>query len=113
MARPATGQVVEREGKRGRTYGIRFRACGRRWYLTADAATRAEAEIELENVLADVRRGLWRPPQPAPAVEVLSEEPTFHVLASEWLERRRHEVDARTVDHWRWALSGHLLPALA
>jgi hypothetical protein len=40
-------------------------------------------------------------------------EPTFHRLASEWIERRRHEVDGRTVEHWRWALSGHLLPLFA
>ena len=43
-------------------------------------------------------------PQPAPA-----EEPTFHVYASEWVERRRAEVDARTVEYFEWALSNHLL----
>jgi integrase len=42
-----------------------------------------------------------------------AEEPTFHVLASEWVERRRHEVDERTVEHWTWALSGHVLPHFA
>lgn len=73
MARKATGQVVEREGKRGRTYALRFRAYGQRQYVTLGTAeegwTRRKAELELENVLADVRRGIWRPPEPEPVVE--------------------------------------------
>jgi integrase len=66
------GQVVERQGRGGRTYAIRFRAYGERHFVTlgnqADGWTRARAELELQNVLADVRRGLWRPaarPKPA------------------------------------------------
>ena len=34
MARKATGQVIERDGKRGRTYALRLPAHGRREYLT-------------------------------------------------------------------------------
>jgi hypothetical protein len=34
VARPATGQVVERDGKRGITYALRVRAYGRREYIT-------------------------------------------------------------------------------
>jgi integrase len=64
-------------------------------------------------VLADVRRGIWREPVPAPVIEEPQDEPTVHVLASDWFERRRHEVDERTVDHWRWALSNHVLPWFA
>jgi hypothetical protein len=100
MPRPATGQVVERDGKHGTSYALRFRAFGRRWYITTDARTRADAEDELAYTLHQVKRGLWRPPvveQPEPP----QEEPTLHVLSSEWLARRQHEVDARTVDYWR------------
>src|SRR5207248_5953127 len=60
----------------------------------------------------DVRRAIWRPPvseQP----EAPKLEPTFHVFASEWVERRRHEVDARTVEYWQWALSSQLLASFA
>lgn len=114
MARPPTGQVIERDGKCGVTYALRFRAYGQRRYVTLggkeDGWDRRRADLELENVLADVRRGLWQPPAPAPAVEAPKEEPTFHVLASDWVAGREHEVDARTVEHWRWALSNHLLP---
>src|SRR4051794_17995223 len=99
-------------GTRGTTYAARFRAYGKRRYVTLDVTTRAEAEPELENILADVRRGIWREPASANVVEAV-EEPTLHVLASEWVERRQHEVDARTVEHWRWALSNHLLAFFA
>jgi integrase len=111
MARPATGQIVERTGARGTTYAARFRAYGKRRYVTLDVASRTEAQTELENILADVRRGIWREPEPEPVQP--QAVPTIHVLASEWVDRRRHEVDERTVEHWRWALSTHLLPFFA
>jgi integrase len=110
MSKPATGQVVERRGKRGRTYAIRFRANGRRHYLTLDVSTRADAEAELANVLTDVRRGTWRPQTPTAAVEV-REEPTFHEFASEWIAMREGEGLAdRTIEDYKWALTHHLLP---
>lgn len=63
MAARPRGQVVERYGKSGRTYAIRFHAYGRRRYLTlgrgSEGWTRRRAEDELSNVLADVRRDLW------------------------------------------------------
>lgn len=113
MARPPTGQVLERRGARGTTYAIRFRAYGKRHLVTLhDAADRRSAEVELENVLADVRRGLWRAPASEPVVEA-REEPTFHVFASEYVEARRGELRPRSVEALAWALSGHLLPYFA
>src|SRR5437764_698227 len=101
MARPASGHVVIREGKLGRTYALRFRAYGQRHYLTlgssADGWTRERAEEELQNVLADVRRGIWRAPDAAPAVEPPTILPTFHEFASEWFEAHRGEWRPRTV----------------
>lgn len=67
------------------------------------------AEVELSNVLADVRRGIWKPPEP-PAVEAPRQEPTFHEFASEWFEGKRHELASSTADNYKWALSNHLLP---
>jgi integrase len=112
MARPATGQVVERPTARGRSFALRFRAYGRREYLTlgtaGDGWSPARAEAELQNVLADVRRGIWQPAGPAPAPE-----PTFHAFASEWFEQRRNEVRPSTADAVRWRLSFVLLPFFA
>src|SRR6266542_1407219 len=115
MARPATGQVLEREGQHGTTFALRFRAHGRRQYLTLGTTeggwTKARAETELENVLADVRRALWQEPQPAPIVQESRPEPSLHEFASEWLEMRIAEGLAdRTIEDYAWALSYHLLP---
>ena len=112
MPRPATGQVVEKTTKRGRVYALRFRALGARRYVTLDVANLQEAEQELANVLADVRRGKWQPPRQAPVVAIV-ESANFHVLASEYVERRRHEVKPRTVESWTNNLSCHLLPFFA
>jgi integrase len=113
MARPPTGQVLERRSKRGRTFALRFRAYGQRHYTTTTAASRAEAEAELRHVLADVERGIWRPPV-AQEPEVPKEEPTFHVFASEWIAARELEgLAAKTITDLRWSLSNHLLPHFA
>ncbi len=114
MARQATGQVIVRKGKRGTTYAVRFRAYGKREYLTlgtaADGWTRKGAEAELANVMADVRRGIWRPSaieaEPAPQAE-----PDFHSFATDWFERRKLDgLRPRTLEHLEWVLSYHLLP---
>jgi integrase len=114
MPRRATGQVIEPTDGRG--WAIRFRAYGKRRYVTLGAAeegwNRRRAEAELRHVLADVDRGIWQPYEPPPAPEV-REAPTFHEFASEWLENREPELRPKTVTSYRWMLSGHLLPHFA
>jgi integrase len=116
MARSSTGQVVELTRKGGRTFALRFRAYGKRRYVTLGTTeegwTRAKAEEELANVLADVRRGIWKPPKPAAAIDE-KEEPTFHEFASEWLNSRRDEFAPRTAEDYELALTHHLLPFFA
>ncbi len=123
MPRPATGQVVVDKRRRSPTFGLRFRAYGRREYVSLgtseDGWTRAKAQTELENVLADVRRGIWRPPV-AEVVQAPREVPTFHVFASEWFERQKVEGGRRGKglapkgrENLQWRLSNHLLPAFA
>lgn len=113
MARKATGQVVERKRKGGRAFALRFQAYGKRRYVSlgtaAEGWTRRKAEDELANVLADVRRGIWKPARLGDAAEE-APAPTFHEFASEWLETRRHEFAARTVEDYELALTHHLLP---
>jgi hypothetical protein len=84
MPRRPTGQVLEVDRKGGRTYALRFRAYGQRRYVTLGTAengwTRAGAEQELANVLADIRRRIWKP-EPSTSTKPPGLEPTFHVLA--------------------------------
>lgn len=114
MPRQATGQVIE--PKDGRAWAIRFRAYGKRRYLSLGTAEegwgRKRAEAELRHVLADVERGLWRPYEPAQAPKV-AEPPTFHEFASEWLAGREPELREKTVKCYRWLLTSHLLPHFA
>jgi integrase len=116
MARP-TGQVIERERKTGRFYGLRFRAYGKRQYVSLGGAedgwTRRKAEVELENLLADVRRGIWRPHEPEPEVAEPKEEPTFHEFASEWFEAKRPQLRPKTERLYKWQITHHLLPYFA
>ncbi len=112
MARESNGQVVEYAGKRGRTYALRFRAYGHRRHVSLGRVTRDHAEMELQNVLADVRRGIWRPFEPEPEVEV-KRDPTFHEFSSEWFEARRRELRPNTRLDYEWQLTHHLLPFFA
>ncbi|MEA2390214.1 MAG: integrase [Solirubrobacteraceae bacterium] len=116
MAKPATGQVIEAARKKGRVYSIRFRVGGKRHQVTLGAATdgwsRAAAEAELQNVLADVRRGIWKPPNPEPEVG-LERTWTFHEWATKFLDDRRPHLRPRSIESWEWALSNHLLPHFA
>jgi integrase len=114
MARPAKGQVLERPTSDGDvTFALRFRAYGKREYVTlgtkAGGWSRGRAEEELQNVLADVRRGIWKPAAPDP-VEAPAEAPTFHVFASQWFKANEGEWSERTIADYKWALELHVLP---
>jgi integrase len=114
MARPASGQVVERVGKTDTTFALRFRAYGKREYVTlgtkAGGWTLEKAEDELANVQADVRRGIWRPPAPTVAEPPRTDDETFQMFASIWFEDREGEWRLSTAADYRWALEVHLLP---
>lgn len=113
MARPATGHIVIDRRRRNTTFGLRFNAYGKRRYVrlgtAAEGWTPGSAHTELQNVLADVRRGIWQPPAPAPAPEAKS-NPTFHEFASAWVKASKSEWRPKTVLDYEWQLSCHLLP---
>src|SRR5215204_6364869 len=117
MARKATGQVIERESAKGTTYALRFRAYGERRFLTlgstAEGWDRPRAEVELQNVLADVRRGIWQPPRQEPAPTPERGDPDFHTFSSEWYEGVALGLGERTREDYLWRLSYHLLPHFA
>ncbi len=113
MARKATGQVIPPDGKQ-RSWAIRFRAYGKRRFVTLgrpeDGWDRERAEAELRHVLADVERGIWKAKEPTAPADSPVEVPTFHEFASEWLDGRRGELRPRTIADYEWAFSYHLLP---
>jgi integrase len=117
MPRPATGGIQEKPtARRGTAFHGRFTAFGKRQCqllgYSGDGLTRPGAERELANILADVRRGIWRPPAPD-VVEVFDADPTFHEFASEWWMAKKREVRPNTVSAYENELSIHLLPFFA
>lgn len=122
MGTPKTnGQVLIRTWKSGRGFALRFIAYGERRYLTLgtehDGWTRKKAQTELENILADVRRGIWIPPDRSRKKVDSTPEPEavvrFHEFASKHVQARRLEVSKRMHEFETWALSQHLLPYFA
>jgi integrase len=124
MATRAKGRVEERSWKRGRGYALRFRAYGERQYVTlgmeSEGWNRERAEEELANILADVRRGIWVPPEREKAGSVESAAgapkseaaPLFGPFALGRLAAKKGSVQPRTFDYLEWGL-GHLLPYFA
>ncbi len=124
MARRPSGQLITRRRKRGVIYAARVPAYGRRHYVTlgssADGWDRRRAEEEIENILADVRRGIWRPPEDEPEPEAPRPIPTFHAFSTHWFEGRRLEGGRRGSGlspageaDLRWRLELHILPWFA
>lgn len=114
-----TGRVIERTWPNCRTYALRFRAYGKRHYLTlgsdTDGWTPETAHEELQNILADVRRSIWIPPtttKPTPSTngnhDTPDPAPVFGDHAPAWLKGRKGEVAVRTQEFYDWALNHHL-----
>jgi integrase len=115
--------VVRRKTKTGLVFALRFYAYGERHYLTLGAEeagwSRSRAEEELQNVMADVRRGIWVPPVRCDSKSSTEDEtgkpgdPNFHRFASDWLAGRKGEISERGIEYYTWALTHHLLPFFA
>lgn len=117
MARASTGTVIETELKDGsRSFAIRYRVDGKRRFelvgYSFEGVTRRTAEERLQDVLSDVRRGLWREPEPEP-----EPVPRFSEAAEEWFSAQLLEGGSRGTGlspageaDLRWRLECHLLP---
>jgi hypothetical protein len=85
MARPATGEIIERRGADRRVHrSLRSRVNGQRDRQPLGAVSLDQARQELENPLADVRPG---PVEAATARAEAPTEPTvptFHEFAEQW-----------------------------
>jgi integrase len=112
----ATGQVIVKKRKSGKAVAIRFRAYGQRHYVHLgydhEGWDERRAAAELQNVLADVRRGIWGPPSPDPVPEPTAPQ-TFHEFASEWYEANKASWRPSTRADYLWQLTHHLLPFFA
>jgi integrase len=113
--------VLERPYGGTKVFALRFRAYGRRRYLTLgtpeEGWTRRRGEEEMEVIRAEVVRGAWVPPPPRHQAAVGDrgrgeDATTFGSFATSQVKERRSEVRPATSGYWDWAL-GHLLPFFA
>lgn len=111
MARKSRGQVIRPSGRQ-RSWAIRFRAYGERYYLSDEAWTEETARAELAYIVAAVERGHWVPPAPEPeAPPEAVGSPTFEAFASEWFEDLGAEgLSENTLADYGWQLESHLMP---
>ncbi len=113
LARASKGEVIRNPTRGSFTFALRFTAYNKRRYITLgrpeDGWTEAKARTELENILADVRRGIWQP-HIVGAPPELPQDPGFHEFASAWFEAIRDELRPNTVLDYEWQLRVHLLP---
>ena len=68
-----------------------------------------KAERALEQILAEIQVGVWRPP----SMSAGGEDPTFHEFASRWWFARKSELRPRTQADYEWRLRKRLLPFFA
>jgi len=105
-----TGHIIRRPSG---AWALRFRAYGQRRYVTlgtsSEGWTRRTAHTELQNILADVRRGIWCPVEPEP-VRPRQIDRVFGEFATKWFEASRYEWQPKTVCDYEWQLRHHLLP---
>jgi integrase len=112
MGRPAKGSIVEPK-KPGESWALRIPYRGQRSYVTLgreeDGWDRGKVEEERDYIMAQVRRGVWEPPQPTP-IEMPKVEQTFLEFSNEWWELNVGEWSERTRKDYKWALELHVLP---
>lgn len=120
MARPTTGQVTEHRWNDGETitFGARLYAYGRRYRLVfgtnKQGWNRTRAEIELESIQQQAKRGTWVPPEKRTSV-AQTEMPAadgrrlFGAFAREVVDAKKsHGLDDDTIADLEWKL-GYLI----
>ncbi len=133
MARAATGGIAaETLGDGTLAFRLRFRTAGKRATVYLHEARACDcgcgggwnertAAVELENILARVKAGVWTPPQPRSRATAVPDGgvPNFHEYSSQWLQARidgvtgEKPIRPNTAAKYRWRIECHMLPFLA
>jgi integrase len=111
MPRPTRGSVNEHVGRDGLTYrSLRFTAYGKRRRVPLGPVSDADAQAALRHALADVERGVWKPPAAVEPPLDAEPVPSFHEFAEEWWTLREGQLAPNTRADYRWRLQVHLIP---
>ena len=110
MARPATGSVRSRVRNGRKQVTLRFSAYGERFELPAGTDDETRARARLDEILDQIKRGIWQPPRPSKPAPPRAAEPTFGEFAEKWFQGIAPNLRPRGREHYLWALNNHLLP---
>ncbi len=103
--------MTTHQGRDGLTYrSLRFTAYGKRRRVPLGPVSEVAAEEALRHALADVERGVWKPPAVIEAPPEPTTAPTFHEFAEEWWTLRTGQLAPKTQADYRWRLTVHLIP---
>ena len=129
MAKQSSGTIATVALADGtKAFHLRFRANGRRKREIVHERHRCacgcggdwslpKARTELDNILARVTAGIWKPREAPP--QTTAQDPTLHEYASEWVQRWKSgefgepPEPATITDYVDWRLAKHLLPYFA
>jgi integrase len=117
MPRRSGGHIERRPWRDGRTTSWRIHVSvdGRPHKLTLgtnhEGWNDERAEVELDKIGAQIRRGTWAPPAQTSPVSVPADEPageappeTIHVTLSRWWQSKRKEIAPNTRNDYEWRL---------
>ncbi|HEX3361815.1 MAG TPA: site-specific integrase [Solirubrobacterales bacterium] len=117
MPRRSSGHIERRPWKDGRTTSWRVHVSvdGRPYKVTLgtnhEGWNDERAEVELDKILAQIRRGTWAPPvqgppasAPTDATEDEAAPETIHVTLSRWWQSKRKEIAPNTLKDYEWRL---------
>jgi integrase len=131
---PQGGIKTETQADGTLAFRLRFRAYGKRRttylherrdcdciYKCGGGWNERTAAVELENILARVKAGVWRPPErPTRASKpVDTSAPFFHPYSSNWLQAKidgvlgEAPIEENTESDYRWRIECWLLPFFA
>jgi integrase len=125
MSRKTTGELTEHRGRRGVSWGCRFRRRGKRYHVTLarewEGGTEESARAEMAFLVERVNRGLWsedelrrrRAPSPTSRETEVPDAPEFRLFASRWLADKELARGGEELGDLRWRLESHLLPYFA
>jgi integrase len=110
MTRPATGSVRIRTRNGRVQITLRFSAYGERYEIPAGTDDDTRARARLDEILDQIRRGIWQPPRPVKPAPPRAAEPTFGEFADRWFQGIAPTLSERGREDYLWALNKHLLP---
>lgn len=114
MPRAATGRIESHTWKDGETVSwlLRVRANGRRHTIklgtNVEGWNAERAQVELDTVAEQIRRGTWKPDRPRRRPSADDDETLHETLTAWWEAKRKRKLRPKTIEDYEWRLENLL-----